>query len=87
VPKKIRTDSSRRLTVTYKAERVERAEGDKDRFLAVLREYEKAKDVTRKRLYLETMEQILPGIRKFVIDPEIGGSVLQFLPLEKGGEK
>ncbi|MHC4482891.1 MAG: FtsH protease activity modulator HflK [Planctomycetota bacterium] len=73
--------------MAYKAERVERAEGDKDRFLAVLREYEKAKDVTRKRLYLETMEQILPGIRKFVIDPEIGGSVLQFLPLEKGGEK
>ena len=71
----------------YKAERMKRAEGDADRFLAVLKEYEKAKDVTRKRLYLETMEQILPGIRKFVIDPEVGGNLLQFLPLEKGGEK
>ncbi len=71
----------------YKAERVKRAEGDADRFLAVLKEYEKAKDVTRKRLYLETMERILPGIRKFVIDPEIGGNLLQFLPLEEGGEK
>lgn len=71
----------------YKAERVKRAEGDADRFLAVLKEYEKAKDVTRKRLYLETMERILPGIRKFVIDPEVGGNLLQFLPLEKGGEK
>jgi len=71
----------------YKAERIEYAQGDKDRFLAVLKEYEKAKDVTRKRLYLETMERILPGIRKFVIDPEVGGNLLQFLPLEKGGEK
>jgi len=33
------------------------------------------------------MERILPGIRKFIIDPDVGGSVLQFLPLEKGGEK
>jgi len=71
----------------YKAERIKRAEGDADKFLSVLKEYKKAKDVTRKRLYLETMEQILPGIRKFVIDPEVSGNLLQFLPLEKGGEK
>jgi membrane protease subunit HflK len=71
----------------YKAERTKRSQGDADRFLAVLKEYEKAKAVTRKRLYLETMEKILPGIRKFVIDPEAGGNLLQFLPLEKGGEK
>jgi membrane protease subunit HflK len=71
----------------YKAERTKRAEGDADKFLAVLKEYNKAKDVTRKRLYLETMERILPGIRKFVIDPEVGGNLLQLLPLEKGGEK
>ncbi|MHC4423332.1 MAG: FtsH protease activity modulator HflK [Planctomycetota bacterium] len=71
----------------YKAERIKRAEGDKDKFLSVLKEYQKAKDVTRKRLYLETMEQILPGIRKFVIDSEVGGNLLQFLPLEEGGEK
>lgn len=71
----------------YKAERIERAHGDADKFLSILKEYEKAKDVTRKRLYLETMEQILPGIRKFVIDPRAGGNLLQFLPLEEGGEK
>jgi len=72
----------------YREERIKRAQGDADRFLAVLKEYEKAKDVTRKRLYLETMEQILPGIRKFVIDPEVGGNLLQFLPLEeREGEK
>jgi hypothetical protein len=33
------------------------------------------------------MEQILPGIRKFVIDSEVGGNLLQFLPLEEGGGK
>ncbi len=71
----------------YRAERVKHAEGDADKFLAVLKEYEKAKEVTRKRLYLETMERILPGIRKFVIDPDVGGNLLQFLPLERAGEK
>jgi membrane protease subunit HflK len=76
-----------RAAEAYKAERIKRAEGDVARFLAVLKEYEKAKEVTRKRLYLETMEKILPGIRKFIVDPEAGGNVLQFLPLEKGGEK
>jgi membrane protease subunit HflK len=76
-----------RAAEAYKAKRVKRAQGDADRFLAVLKEYEKAKDVTRKRLYLETMEQILPGIRKFVIDRGAGGSLLQFLPLEEGGTK
>jgi len=70
----------------YKAERVKRAQGDADKFLAILKEYEKAKDVTRKRLYLETMEQILPGIRKFVIDSGVGGNLLQFLPLETSAE-
>ena len=76
-----------RQAEAYKAERIKHSQGDADRFLSVLKEYRKAKDVTRKRLYLETMEQILPGIRKFVIDPEASGNLLQFLPLEKGAEK
>ena len=66
----------------YKAERIKRAEGDAGKFLAVLKEYEKAKEVTRKRLYLETMEKVLPGIKKFVIDSEAGDGVLKLLPLE-----
>ena len=53
----------------YKEERIKRAEGDAQKFLSVLKEYEKAKDVTRKRLYLETMEEVLPG------------NMLQLLPL------
>jgi len=80
-------NSIERAAEAYKAERIERAHGDTERFLAVLKEYEKAQNVTRKRLYLETMEQILPGIRKFVIDPEVSGNLLQFLPLEKEGAK
>ena len=71
----------------YKAERLKRAQGDADRFLVVLNEYTKAKDVTRKRLYLETMERILPDMQKFIIDSQVSGNLLQFLPLEKAGEK
>ena len=69
----------------YKAERMKRAEGDAEKFLAVLKEYENAKEVTRKRLYLETMEKVLPGVKKFVIDSEAGDGVLKLLPLEKIG--
>ncbi len=66
----------------YKEEKIKRAHGDVAKFLAVLQEYEKAKDVTRKRLYLETMEQVLPGIKKFIIDSETGDGLLKLLPLE-----
>jgi len=66
----------------YKEEKVRRAQGDVEKFLAVLAEYEKAKEVTRKRLYLEAMEQVLPGIRKFIVDSEAGGGVLKLLPLD-----
>ena len=44
--------------------------GDAERFLAIQREYAKSKDVTRKRLYLEAMEEILPGISKILGDPD-----------------
>jgi membrane protease subunit HflK len=65
----------------YKAERVARAQGDARRFLSLLEEYRKAKDVTTKRLYLETMEEILPNVPKFVLDQDSAGSLLQLLPL------
>jgi len=77
-----------RAAEAYKEERVRRARGDAEKFLAVFQEYQNAKDVTRTRLYLEMMEKVLPGIKKFVIDSEVGSGVLQLLPLEKvGGEK
>jgi membrane protease subunit HflK len=55
-----------------KQERVAQAAGNTSRFLALLEEYQKAPDVTQTRLYLESMEQILPGVRMYVIDSENG---------------
>jgi membrane protease subunit HflK len=62
----------------YASKRVNEAEGDASRFLAVLREYQKAPEVTRKRIYLETMAEILPTLPGKVILDE---AVPQFLPL------
>ena len=57
----------------FAAARVARAEGEADRFSAVLREFsvsDASREVTRQRLYLEAMEEILPGINKIVVSPE-----------------
>ncbi len=66
----------------YKNQTVAQAEGEVSRYLAIQKEYRLAPDVTRKRLYLETMEVIMQGTNKIVIDNE-GGSqgVLPYLPL------
>lgn len=72
----------------YKVERVKQAQGDADRFLQVLKEYRNAKKVTEARLYLETMERILPTIKKYVVDGKNGGNVLNLLQLNPTeGEK
>ncbi len=81
-----KSESLIREAEAYKSQRVSRSQGDADRFLSILKEYEKAPDVTRRRLYLETMEEILPGIKKFIIDKEAGGGLLQLLPLEERGK-
>lgn len=65
----------------YKEQRIIRAQGEAERFLEVLEEYRKAKHVTRRRLYLETAEKILPSVEKVLIDPKSGGNLIQFLPL------
>ena len=67
----------------FRETRVAQATGQADRFLAVLQEYRKAPDVTRQRLYLEAMEEILPGVTKFIVDAENGGNLLQLLPLNE----
>ncbi|MBI2487603.1 MAG: FtsH protease activity modulator HflK [Deltaproteobacteria bacterium] len=59
----------------YKTEKINRAEGEADRFLKVLEESKKAEDVTRKRLYLETMESVLSGMDKFIIDSKNSSSL------------
>lgn len=65
----------------YREEKVRRAQGDAHRFLAVLAEYRKARDVTRKRLLLETLEDILPDMEKIILENDSGTSLLPLLPL------
>ena len=67
----------------YKAERITVAEGDARRFLTVLEEYRSAKGITEKRMYLETMEDILPRIQKVIVETDGAGNLLNILPLEK----
>ena len=60
----------------YALNRINRAQGDAEKFLSVWREYNKAKDVTRRRLYLETMQEVLPGIENiYVVDEEQKGLI------------
>ncbi len=68
----------------YRAQVVNEAEGDASRFLAVLEEYKKAPEVTRKRLYLETMEEVLGRVDKIIIDEQqTGQGVVPYLPLNE----
>ena len=53
------------------------------RFLKVYDEYKKAPDVTRKRLYLETMERVLGGAEKIILDGKAGQGVVPYLPLDQ----
>ncbi len=57
-----------RKAESYKVERTNSATGEADSFLNVLREYNKAKDATETRLYIETMEKILPNIKKYFVE-------------------
>ncbi|MBO9474382.1 FtsH protease activity modulator HflK [Shimia sp. R10_1] len=69
----------------YRAQVVNEAEGEASRFSAVREEYAKAPEVTRKRLYLETMERVLGDVDKIIIE-ENGGSgsgVVPYLPLNE----
>ncbi len=65
----------------YATNRVNRAKGDAERFLAVWREYTKAKDVTRRRLYIETMLEILPKIQNIYVVDEQQKGLLPLLQL------
>ena len=66
----------------YASERVNGSKGDVARFVAVLKEYEKAPEITRQRIYLETMGKVLPVMgKKFIID-ETGSGVLPLLNLD-----
>ncbi len=67
----------------YKEERVLKAQGDAERFLALLTEYRKAKEVTRTRLHLESIERILGKVKKIIIDPQATRGLSPLLPLSE----
>ncbi|WP_121062154.1 FtsH protease activity modulator HflK [Chachezhania antarctica] len=73
----------------YRAQQINQAEGEASRFVSVLEEYRKAPEVTRKRLYLETMEEVMTNVDKIILDSGVtgGGSggqgVLPYLPLNE----
>ncbi len=69
----------------YKESHILRAQGEADRFRALLREYQRAPDVTRSRLYIETLEEILPQIEKVIMEEGNTDRVLPYLPIGRRG--
>lgn len=66
----------------YRQAKIEEAAGEADRFLSIYAEYTKAPSITRKRLYLEAMEEILPNVDKVLIE-ESNQQVVPYLPLDR----
>ena len=75
----------------YAVERINSAEGNARRFVSVWEEYQKAKDVTRRRIFLETMKEVLPNVGRKIIVDESQTGILPLLPLNEtlspGGKK
>ncbi len=69
----------------YAADRVNRAKGDIARFSEILKVYQESKEVTRRRLYLETIDKVMPKVKEVVVVSDEG--VLKHLPVAKGGAR
>ena len=72
----------------YALNRINRAQGDANKFLAIYNEYRQSKDVTRRRMYIETLNEILAKIdQKYFVDKDLK-SILPMLQIDKqGGSK
>ena len=70
----------------YEKEVIDRATGEAKRFESLLTAYQHAPDVTRKRLYMETMEKVLAKVDKVIVDGSVAGKVLPYLPLDRAGK-
>ena len=82
---KARGEAKRRLQEAqgYAVERINKARGETNRFIALLTEYKKAPIVTRRRIHIETMEEVLPNLDEtYIMDAKSGG-LLPLLPLRK----
>ncbi|MEI2383784.1 FtsH protease activity modulator HflK [Breoghania sp. JC706] len=69
----------------YRDQTIAEAEGQANRFLKVYEQYEKAPDVTRERIYLETIEKVFRDTDKIIVDDKNGSGVVPYLPLDKLG--
>ena len=67
----------------YARARITRAEGEANHFLQTLKEYKQAKDVIGRRVYIETMEEVLSKVDKIVLDSAAAGNVLPYLPVDR----
>lgn len=70
----------------YAQARVTRAEGEANRFVKTLKEYNQAKEIITKRLYIETMEDLLPHVEKIIVDGKAGDRLIPYLPLDRLGK-
>ena len=78
---KLQAQAMIRESEGFRESRIKRAEGDVAKFKAIVKEYTKAKEVTKERLYLEAMEEILPGIDKYIVPNGEDGNLLNLLNL------
>lgn len=80
---KARGEAERKIqeAQAYKQEVVAKAEGEAERFISVYDSYKDSKEVTRERIYLETLEKTLGKIEKVIVDKNAGGGVVPYLPL------
>ncbi len=69
----------------YRLKRINEAEGDAARFNAILAEYSKAPDVTRRRIYLETLQEVLPDLDSKIIVDEESQQIVPLMHLNSGG--
>ena len=86
---KARGEAAKRLqeAQAYREAVVNKAKGDAERFISVYNAYKQGKEITAKRLYLETMEGVLANSRKVILDPSAkGGNILPILPLNRNNQ-
>ena len=67
----------------YKAKEIEEAKGNAAKFRNIYTQYAKAKDVTKKRMYIEAMEEILTNMDKVIVSDKVNRSMVPYLPLKQ----
>ena len=78
---RLRAPAAYLVEVVVARVRVLQAQGETSRFNALLTEYQRAPRVTRDRLYIETIEKILPGMQKVIVEEGGADRVLPYLPV------